>query len=155
LEEVKLVRQIDPTRDILITDSGELSSWQPAAGVGDILGTTLYRIVWNDRLGFWDYWFVPPAFYRYKADITKYLHKNLDDVIVAELQMEPWTLDRHMIELTQEERERSFNFERFESNLRYAQRTGFSKVYLWGVEYWYWLANNGDTDIWFSARNLW
>ena len=139
----------------MITDSGELSSWQSAAGVGDVLGTTLYRIVWNSKMGFWDYWFVPPAFYRYKADMTKMLHKNLEQVIVMELQAEPWTLNKSMIELNKEEREKSFNLKRFKNNIEYSRKTGFPQVYLWGAEYWYWLDQQGEPEIWQQAKTLW
>jgi len=153
--EVELVKLLDPPRKIIVTDSGELSSWQGAAKFGDILGTTLYRVVWNKDLGFLDYKFVPPAFYRYKADLTKLLHKNLEDVIIMELQMEPWTFDKNMTELTKAEREKSFDLRRFKDNLGYSQRTGASQIYLWGVEYWYWLKQQGEPEIWQAAKRLW
>ena len=154
-QEVNLVKSLDPSRPVMITDSGELSSWQDAGGIGDILGTTLYRIVWNKKMGFWDYWFVPPAFYRYKADITKMLNKNLKQIVVMELQAEPWTQDKHMVELTKKEREQSFNLKRFKNNIEYSRKTGFPQVYLWGVEYWYWLDQQGEPEIWQEAKKLW
>jgi len=153
-QEVSAVRTFDQ-RPIIITDSGELNHWQGAASIGDKLGITMYRIVWNRYLGFWDYWFVPPAVYRLKADVTKMLHKNLNDVIVTELQMEPWTLDKRMVELTSEERERSFTLERFRNNIEYVKRAGFTETYLWGVEYWYWLKEHGQSDIWNESKKLW
>ena len=154
-QEIDIVKSIDPTRPVVITDSGELSNWQNAASLADVFGTTLYRIVWNKKLGFWDYWFVPPAFYRYKADITQFLHPNLREVIVTEMQMEPWTLDRRMTELTKAEQEQSFDLKRFRDNIKYVTKTGFREVYLWGVEYWYWLKERGDSLMWEEAKKLW
>lgn len=153
-QEVDLVRSIDP-RPIIVTDSGELNHWQGAGGLADVLGITLYRIVWNKYLGFWDYFFVPPAAYKYKADLTKYLQPNLDKVIVTELQMEPWTLDRKMVELTLEEQEESFDINRFRDNLVYAREAGFDEIYFWGVEYWYYLKEIGHPEIWEEAKMLW
>ncbi len=115
----------------------------------------MYRIVWNKDLGFWDYWFVPPAFYHWKADLTKFFQKNLQQVIVTEMQMEPWSLDKHMVELTPEQRERTFDLKRFKNNLKYVRKTGFPEVYFWGVEYWYWLEKQGQPEIWQEAKRLW
>lgn len=154
VQEVALVKSLDD-RKIIITDSGEVNHWQGAGSVADILGVTLYRIVWNPSLGFWDYFFVPPAYYRYKADITEFFHNNLEKVIVVELQMEPWTTGRKMIELTLEEQKRSFDLTRFKNNISYVEKTGFTEVYSWGVEYWYWLKEQGHQDIWEEAKKLW
>ena len=155
LREVALVKSLDPGRPVLVTDSGELSTWQSVSEIGDVLGTTLYRVVWNERFGFFDYWFLPPAYYRWKADITKKINPNIDEVIISELQMEPWTFDKRMIELTREEQEQSFNLSRFQKNITYARRVGAPAVYLWGAEYWYWLKLQGQPAIWEEAKSLW
>lgn len=154
-KEIEKVKELDPQRQILVSDSGELSSWQSAASVSDVLGTTLYRIVWNKYLGFFDYFFLPPAFYRFKADLTELFHPNLKEVIVTELQMEPWTFNKSMIDLTKKERDQSFSAKRFVSNVEYVKKAGFKKVYFWGVEYWYWLKLNGEPEIWNEAMKIW
>ena len=60
-KEIALVRSLD-TRLILVTDSGELSLWLRAGKIGDYLGTTMYRKVWNRFVGYWHYnWLIPPA----------------------------------------------------------------------------------------------
>jgi hypothetical protein len=71
------------------------------------------------------------------------------------MQMEPWTMNKHMTELTYEEQRQSFNLQRFKSNIRYAQMTGFPEIYLWGAEYWYWLKENGHPEIWQEAQKIW
>lgn len=153
-EEVALVKSLD-SRPIIITDSGELNHWQGAGSLADTLGITMYRIVWNERLGFWNYSYIPASIYRHKADLTKIFHKNLNEVIITELQMEPWTMNRRMVELTLEEQQLSFDLQRFRDNIIYAKRAGFTEVYAWGVEYWYWLNQQGHTDIWEEAKTLW
>ncbi len=153
-EEVDLVKSLD-SQPIIITDSGELNHWQGAASLADILGSTMYRVVWNKYLGFWDYFFVPPAAYRFKADVTKFFHQNLKDVIVTELQMEPWTMDQRMVELSLADQQKSFTLQRFKDNIEYVKKAGFNEVYLWGVEYWYWLKESGQPEIWQEAKRLW
>ena len=154
VREVALIESLDD-RPVVLTDSGELSHWQSVAGLADRLGITLYRVVWNRYTGFLDYFFVPPAVYRWKADLTLTLHTNLSDVIVTELQMEPWTTGRPMIELTLEEQQQSFDLKRFKNNINYTRRAGFGEVYFWGVEYWYWLKEQGHPEIWGEAKKLW
>ncbi len=153
--EVALVRSLDASRSIIVTDSGELSTWRKAAKYPDILGTTLYRIVWNKSTGFFSYWFLPPAFYHYKAVITEFFHPNIKSFFVMELQMEPWTMGKPMAQLSPAEQQLSFNLQRFQTNVSYAKKTGFSQVYLWGVEYWYWLKEQGQPKIWQEAKKLW
>lgn len=153
-QEIKVAKSLD-SRPIVITDSGELNHWQGAASLADVLGTTMYRIVWNRYSGFWDYFFVPAAFYHYKADLTKFFHHNLKGVIVTELQMEPWTMGQQMVELSLIDQQKSFDLPRFKNNIKYVKKTGFSEVYLWGVEYWYWLKEQGQVQIWDEAKKLW
>lgn len=153
-EEIMLVKSLDD-RPIIVTDSGELSSWQKAAAYPDVLGTTMYRIVWNKYFGFLDYFFVPPAFYHFKAGLTKYFHPNLKEIIITEMQMEPWTFNRPMVFLTLTEQEQSFNLKRFQNNINFVKKTGLPETYLWGVEYWYWLWQQGRPEIWQEAKALW
>jgi hypothetical protein len=153
-QEVDLVKSLDK-RPVIITDSGELGNWQKAASVADILGTTLYRIVWNEKLGFWDYWFMPAAFYHYKAELTKHFNPAIKAVIITELQMEPWTLGKPMTEMSLSEQEKTFDLKRFQSNIIYAQKTGFGQAYLWGVEYWFWAKEKGYPTLWLEAKKLW
>ncbi len=45
--EVAAVRALDNTRPIIISESGELSTWTRAAGLADVVGVTMYRNTWN------------------------------------------------------------------------------------------------------------
>jgi len=152
--EVAMARSLD-SRPIVITDSGELNHWQGAAGLADILGTTLYRVVWNPYIGFWEYFFVPPAGYYAKASLTRFFHPSLQKVIITELQMEPWTFNKSMVQLTIDEQRQSFDLARFKDNIRYVKAAGYEQSYLWGVEYWYWLKQLGYPELWQEAQKLW
>ena len=48
-KEIKLVKMLD-MRPIIMTDSGELSAWVPAAKRADIFGTTMYRDTYSKQL---------------------------------------------------------------------------------------------------------
>lgn len=134
--EIDLVRFNDPHHPILITDSGELSSWKKTATIGDMFGTTMYRVVWNKYIGYLSYDFIPASFYRIKLWFNGQTPEN---AIIAELQAEPWIPDFDINKLALAEQYKSMSLERLKKNVKFSQRVGFSRSYLWGAEWWYWL----------------
>ncbi len=147
---VKRVQELDPAHPVMITDSGELSSWFTTAGIGDVLGISMYRVTWNS---FWGYFYypLPPSHYTAKARLIKPL---VDEIIISELQVEPWPPGPITI-TPLEEQFRSMSPERVLSNVDYARRTGFREVLLWGVEWWYWLREiHGDSRLWEAGRTV-
>ncbi len=147
---VKMVREMDPDKQIVITDSGELSTWIPTATLADVLGISMYRVTWNS---FWGYFYypLPPSHYSKKADVVDLL---VDDVIVTELQVEPW-VPTSMLTTSLEEQSKSMDLKRFNNNIEYAKRTGFSEVYLWGVEWWYWLREvHNQEEMWNAGKKV-
>lgn len=151
-KEIALVKSLD-FRPVLITDSGELSSWFSAAHLGDYFGTTMYRIVWNKYLGYWNYKYLfPPAFYRLKARLVGLYP---DGVIISELQAEPW-LRESIEKIPLEEQRHSMSVQKFKEITAFARATGFSQSYLWGAEYWYWLKEKkGDASLYEEAGRIW
>jgi len=76
-------------------------------------------------------------------------------MIVAELQAEPWPAAFQKLQTVPEsEWSKTFNLKQFETNAELARRTGFTKAYLWGVEWWYWLHEQGDDSMWEKAREI-
>ncbi|MEK7680632.1 MAG: beta-galactosidase, partial [Patescibacteria group bacterium] len=65
-EEIQFVKAADPFHQIIVTDSGELSSWRKTAKASDIFGTTMYRVVWNKTFGYWSYDWLPSFVYTLK-----------------------------------------------------------------------------------------
>lgn len=155
-KEISLVRSLD-SRKIIITDSGEWGDWVRTKRRGDIFGTTIYRIVWNDRFGRIKYPF-PAKFYYLKDIITNIFsgkEMKKQQTIVAELQAEAW--GPKPIPFLKAENQLNFlNFNEFKGIINYALKTGFDEFYLYGAEWWYWLKEKqGDDRFWeFVKRNL-
>ncbi len=143
-KEVDLVRALDPTRDIIITEAGELSSWITAAPYADVIGVSLYRKVWNEYIGFFT-WPLPSWYYRKKAELA--LNHRVQDVIISEIQLEPWT-QAPVATIPLEEQARLFTPSQLTNTLNYAARTGLSELYLWGVEWWYYMRLMGHPQYW-------
>jgi hypothetical protein len=143
-EEIKLVKKIDTKHKILITDSGELSTWRKTAKAGDLFGTTMYRVVWNKVTGYLSYDWLPSYFY--KAKLKVFGKKSIDSYII-ELQAEPWLPDKSVHETPLKEQYKSMDIMRFRKNVSYAQRVGMSRSYLWGVEWWYWMEKQNQPEF--------
>ena len=151
-EEVALVRKLDSKHKILITDSGELSTWYPAAKTGDLFGTTMYRVVRAPNGWVVKYDWLPSAFYKLKA---KLLGASYNKFFVAELQAEPWFLNGSAMNNTLAQQRQTFDINRFKKNISYAEHLGASRAYLWGVEWWYWMkVKQNDPTYWNYAKEV-
>jgi len=151
--EVNLVRNMDvQKRPVVITDSGEGSSWIKAAKIGDIVGTTMYRKVWFKQYSRYISYPFSPLFYWLKSQFIENVYKK--KVVVAELQTEPWCPDL-LYDCSMTEQNKTMNLEKFKNMIAFAQKTGFDEYYLWGSEWWYWLkTRQNDSRIWNEARQL-
>lgn len=154
-KEIDLVKSLDSTRQVIVSDSGEQSMWFSAAKTGDIVGITMYREVWFhiiDGIGFNVDYFLPPVAYSRRALIINKLFKK--DVICIELQAEPWAQEPFN-KISLEEQEKTMNLDRFQKNIEYAKQTGLDTFYFWGAEWWYWLKTTQDKpEIWNEAKTL-
>jgi len=150
-KEIALVKSLD-SRPIMITDSGELSIWVRAARRADIFGTTMYRYVWSKWLGFYKYP-IPSAFFRAKERIVRLFVGQKKPFVVIELQGEPWQ-HLQLYETTAEEEIKNLSFENFKGIIDYAKETGFDDYYLWGVEWWASLKQDGHPEYWDYVKNL-
>ncbi|NMB48651.1 hypothetical protein GYA13_04400 [Candidatus Kuenenbacteria bacterium] len=154
-KEVKLVKLLD-RRPVMVTDTGELSDWQTAGSFADVLGVTMYKIVWNDFTGLWRYpW--PPAYYYFKAQNVKSHNPGIGQVIVSELQAEPWNINgENITHFKIKEQYHLFDLKDFQRNLTFVKKAGFPAAYLWGVEWWYWLKTEKDEPrFWNAAKAIW
>lgn len=150
--EVVAARAEDTSRLILTTDSGELSTWIPAASRGDVFGTTLYRKLWSNRFGYITYP-IGPNFFRFKEQLVR-LFTQQKHFMVIELQAEPWA-NGSLTDVSLDEQWKTMNAEQLMENVRYARQVGFSDVYLWGAEWWYWLKEKKETPaLWNAARSI-
>ena len=153
-KEIAQVQSLDPTRPIIVTDSGELSLWWRTAGLSEILGTTLYRKVWNQYIGYFKHLY-PPVFYTLRAWIAKKFFGN-QKIIISELQGEPWAPGHQSLaKFPLDEQLEHFSPEDLEKNVEFAKKTGLDEIYLWGAEWWWWLkTKKGDDRFWITAKEI-
>jgi hypothetical protein len=151
-EEVAFVKKLDPSRPVMLTDSGELSLWFRAASRGDEFGTTMYRKIYKPGVGYVTYP-LGPNFFRFKEQLTRLLTKQ-EHFSVIELQAEPWA-NGWVADAPLEEQFKTMDAEQLRTVVTYAKRVGFSEVYLWGGEWWYWMKEKeGHPEIWETAKEI-
>lgn len=151
--EIALVRKLNPEKKIIITDSGELSLWMQAAKRADVFGTTLYRSVVNGKLNLAMDYPIGPNFFKFKRFLIQ-VFAGQKNAIVVELQGEPWVRG-WTTNAPLSEQLASMNAERLEDNIQFAEKAGFSEVYVWGAEWWYWMkTRQNHPEIWETAREI-
>lgn len=150
-EEVEMVKGISDKK-IIMTDSGELGSWITSMQLSNIFGTTMYRSVYDKTFGYVSYP-LPPYFYGLKSDFIRQMVAPLNQkTIVVELQAEPWLKDG--VWISSKQQAGLFPLNNLESNINYFQKAGFDEAYLWGVEWWYFMAENGYPEYLEYAKSL-
>jgi len=152
VEEIELVKKLDPTREILVTDSGNLGSWGGAYNQGDVFGTSLYIYFWNEEVGQFKS-ILPPSYYRMKKNLMYLLYGDKPSFII-ELSVEPW-LPQPIKDTPVDIQFERMDIKKFEEIINFAKRTPFDTQYLWGAEWWYWLKEkHGEERFWLKAKEL-
>ncbi|MFT5036803.1 MAG: hypothetical protein ACI9VM_000368 [Candidatus Azotimanducaceae bacterium] len=151
IEEIAFVKSLGVTQPILVTDSGNLGTWTGAYKNGDAFGTSVYVHFWNPELGQFKT-ILPPWFYRAKESVVQLVYDKKETFLI-ELSAEPWLLEP-ITDVSIETQFTRMDIEKLNDILEYAKDTRYEKQYLWGAEWWYWLAENGHQDMWDRGKLL-
>ncbi len=149
--EISLVKEIDPSRKVIVTDSGNIGMWYSAYKAGDAFGTSLYRFFYTPDVGIFNS-YLPPAFYRAKYNINRLL-LGKKPAFLIELAGEPW-LVKPIIETPIETQLSRMSIDMYKDSIVFAKKTKFERQYLWGAEWWYWLKENNLPTHWEYSKTL-
>lgn len=142
--ELATLRSVDSTRPIELTQSNQVGF--PVFGPNsEQFGFSMYRTVWNNRLGY----FVYPqtgTFNWWKAALIEATRGTR--VTIHELQAEAWgKVGNEYLPIA--DAYQSMNPEKLNENIDYARSTNIKTMYLWGAEWWYWLkAHQNQPAMW-------
>jgi hypothetical protein len=153
-KEIALIHRLDH-RGVLLTDSGEWSTLIPTVATTDVdIGLSVYRDMPMPSLGLTRYP-LPAWSYSAKDWFARSVTGVLGHTIVSELQCEPWFEDGALRDVPYEIQRSLFPPEQIiRSNVDYARRIGFPRAYLWGVEWWYWMAAQGNHEYVAEAQRV-
>lgn len=148
--EVELVKSLDSEHKIIMTDSGELSTWQKASSMGDILGVTVYRVVRSKGGMIWSYGWIPSSFYKIRAWLW---NRDYSNYIISELQAEPWFDGGTPLDTKINIQEETGSLSQMKKNIEFAKKVGASRAYFWGVEWWYWMKSvQNNSTYWEEGK---
>ncbi len=150
-EEIALVKRLDPTRPVLVTDSGNLGLWKDAWQEGDVFGTSVYMYLWNPTVGQVRSVYLP-SFYRAKTNLMELLYGKQESFLI-ELSLEPWLL-QPIVDTPIDVQLDRMSIDKFNEIIEFAETTGFENQYLWGAEWWYWMKKRGHSEYWDRAHAL-
>lgn len=144
--EIELVRSLDDRdRPILTTDSGNLGLWASAYKRGDLFGSTFYVYLANETIGGFRT-IVNHNFYNFKKFLMSLIFGD-KPVYLIETSMEPW-LTESIPETPIDEQLEFMNVDRLKEVIDMSSKIRFDEQYLWGVEWWYYLREQGYPEIW-------
>jgi hypothetical protein len=151
IDEFHFVKQIDPSKPIIISRSNNAVGVPINEPVPDVYAVSVYKRVWDKTLTkrYFEYPF-PAWFYGFLAGAGKIIHGK--DMVIHELQAEPWApVETKQASLA--EQNKSVSPQRLRQRFTYGQATGMREMYLWGVEWWYWRkVIHNDSSMWNVAR---
>ncbi len=148
--EIELVQELDD-RPVMTTASGELGNWTDSGKYTDLLGVSLYRVVWKPIINEIVYP-ISPGMYKLRQWAVQ--KNGVGDIILSELQAEPW-VPHGFLGTPLEDHFKTMNPKIFDQNIEYASASGFTEIWLWGGEWWYWLkTQHGKTEMWEKGKAL-
>ncbi|HEX5448034.1 MAG TPA: hypothetical protein VFW90_02420 [Candidatus Saccharimonadales bacterium] len=149
IKEFKLVKSWDPNHKVIISRSDNWIGIPVGKPTPDEFAISVYKRVWDATIThrYFEYP-LPPWFYAGLAGSEELVSGR--DMIIHELQAEPWTPKGQAITQTSvAEQYKSLNPERLRSRIQYAEDTGMRTIDLWGAEWWYYMkVKKHDPGVW-------
>ncbi|MHB8576297.1 MAG: beta-galactosidase, partial [Dehalococcoidia bacterium] len=155
--EVALVHSRDPARrPVVVTHSSWTvydQSWKRALALGDILGQNVF----TKKAWIRDWWYFFPyqmgPFVPNLPGQAAAAGRAGKQLWITELQAEPE--ERHALTELRPAEVKSISPRLLRENVALARRSGASRVYLWGAEWWYATRGEGSgNDLWAAAIKL-
>lgn len=152
IDEAKLVKEVDPDTTLIISRSNNAIGLPIGQPRPDRFGISIYKRVWDANITkrYFEYPF-PAWFYAFLAGAGKITTGK--DLIIHELQAEPWGPNKEIYDISIAEQNKSLDAKRLTDRIKFGRATGMREIDLWGVEMWYWrkVALN-DPSLWEAGK---
>jgi hypothetical protein len=147
--ELNLVKGLDSQHKVIISRSDNWIGIPVGKPTPDEFAISVYKRVWDATIThrYFEYP-LPSWFYASLAGWEELLSGK--DMIIHELQAEPWTPKGQEITQTSvKEQYKSMNPTRLKDRIKYGENTGMRTIDLWGAEWWYYMkVKNNDPGTW-------
>lgn len=153
IDEYKLVKSLDPSHHVIVSRSDNWIGIPIGQPTPDEFAISVYKRVWDATFThrYFEYP-LPPWFYASLAGSEELVSGK--DMIIHELQAEPWTPNGKLItEISTREMYKSMNPQRLADRIKYGEDTGMRTIDLWGAEWWYFMkVKKNDPAIWNAVK---
>jgi hypothetical protein len=149
VDEYNLVKAMDNQHKVIVSRSDNWVGIPVGQPTPDEFAVSVYKRVWDATFTHRYFEYPLPAwFYASLAGYEELLSGK--DMIIHELQAEPWTPKG--LEITQtsvKEQYKSMNPQRLKARINYGEATGMRTIDLWGAEWWYYMkVKQNNPDVW-------
>lgn len=149
IEEYNLVKGLDSVHPVIVSRSDNWVGIPVGQPTPDEFAISVYKRVWDATFTHRYFEYPLPAwFYSALAGSEEILSGK--DMIIHELQAEPWT--PRGLQITQTsvaEQYKSMNPKRLKDRIAYGEATGMKTIDLWGAEWWYYMkVKQNNPDVW-------
>jgi hypothetical protein len=147
--EYNLVKAMDPKHNVIVSRSDNWIGVPVGKPTPDQFAISVYKRVWDTTVTHRYYEYPLPAkFYAMLAGTEELISGK--DMIIHELQAEPWTPNGKLItEISVNEMYKSMNPQRLKDRIDYGEATGMRTIDLWGAEWWYYMkVKQHDPGTW-------
>ena len=149
ISEYNLVKAMDPDHKIIVSRSNNWVGIPIDKPTPDVFAVSVYKRVWDATLTHRYFEYPLPAWFYSALAGYEELYSG-KDMIIHELQAEPWTpngLD--ITQISKKEMYKSMSPARLRDRIEYGEATGMRTIDLWGAEWWYYMkVKQNNPDPW-------
>ncbi|MGH7157375.1 MAG: hypothetical protein ACREGG_04685 [Candidatus Saccharimonadales bacterium] len=149
VNEFNMVKATDPNHPVIVSRSDNWVGIPVGKPTPDEFAISVYKRVWDATFTHRYFEYPLPAwFYAALAGSEEILSGK--DMIIHELQAEPWTPKGLQITQTSiAEQYKSMSPQRLKTRIAYGEATGMRTIDLWGAEWWYYMkVEQNIPDLW-------
>jgi hypothetical protein len=149
VDEYNLVKAMDTDHHVIVSRSDNWIGIPIGQPTPDEFAISVYKRVWDATFTHRYFEYPLPAwFYASLAGSEELVSGK--DMIIHELQAEPWTPKG--LDITQtsvKEQYKSMDPNRLDDRIKYGEATGMRTIDLWGAEWWYYMkVKQNNPDVW-------
>jgi hypothetical protein len=149
IDEYNLVKAMDTVHPVIVSRSDNWVGIPVGQPTPDEFAISVYKRVWDATITHRYFEYPLPAwFYSALAGEEELLSGK--DMIIHELQTEPWTPNGLQItQISVKEMYKSMDPQRLKNRINYGEATGMKTIDLWGAEWWYYMkVKQHDPGVW-------
>lgn len=150
-EEYSLVKSLDSTHKVILSQASNFFGLPLGNPVPDIYGVSVYKFLYDEQITHrYLAYPLPPWYFTARSALIELIHGKPS--MLHELQGEPWG-PTDIKNMSDAEQLTTMNADILDQRIHYGIDTGFRTVDIWGAEWWYWRKEvKNDPSMWNTVK---